>query len=65
MAVVGKYTWLSVPPDSYNTDPSGISTDSRSGSQRCEGEVGRTAVTIMVRSQRSNDLDNRTQTRSW
>ena len=35
MAVVGKYTWLKVRPDSYSTCPSGISTGSSSGSQRC------------------------------
>src|ERR1700677_233271 len=41
IAVVGKYTWLKVPPDSYSTDPKGISTDSRRGIQRCASVGGK------------------------
>src|ERR1700689_827839 len=33
IAVVGKYTCVNVPPDSYRTSPSGMSTDSSCGSQ--------------------------------
>jgi hypothetical protein len=44
MEVVGKYTCLSVPPDSYRTDPKGISTDSRSGSQRAASAGGNAAI---------------------
>ena len=43
MAVVGKYTWLSVRPDSYSTWPSGISTGSSCGSQRCRSAGGSAA----------------------
>ena len=43
MAVVGKYTWLSVTPDSYSTWPSGSSTGSSCGSQRCHSAGGSAA----------------------
>jgi hypothetical protein len=43
MAVVGKYTWLSVAPDSYSARPSGKSTDSGFGNQRSQSEAGRLA----------------------
>src|ERR1700686_154104 len=43
MEVVGKYTWLSVPPDSYSTPPRGIWTDSSCGSQRSCTEGGSAA----------------------
>ena len=43
MEVVGKYTWLSVVPDSYNTCPSGIPTHSRYGNQRCQSGSGNAA----------------------
>jgi hypothetical protein len=40
IAVVGKYTWLRVPPDSYNTVPKGKSTVSSKGNQRCDSAGG-------------------------
>jgi CTP synthase len=40
IAVVGKYTWLKVPPDSYKTAPSGKSTVSSKGSQRRDSAGG-------------------------
>ena len=43
MEVVGKYTWLSVVPDSYSTCPKGMSTDWSSGSQRCHSASGNAA----------------------
>ena len=46
MDVVGKYTWLNVPPDSYKTDPKGISTDSKTTSAaNCAASVaGKAAI---------------------
>jgi hypothetical protein len=40
MAVVGKYTWVNVAPDSYTTWERGSSTDSRCGNQRSPTEAG-------------------------
>src|SRR6202035_1644698 len=40
IAVVGKYTWVNVAPDSYTTWERGSSTDSRCGIQRSLTEVG-------------------------
>ena len=43
IAEVGKYTWLRVLPDSYSTCPSGISTHSSCGNQRCHSASGSAA----------------------
>src|SRR5450631_3232789 len=43
MAVVGKWTWLSVAPDSYSTSPKGIFTGSSCGSHRCHSMSGSAA----------------------
>src|SRR6266404_2297193 len=40
MAVVGKYTWVKVAPDSYTTWERGIPTESRCGNQRSLTEDG-------------------------
>ena len=49
MAVVGKYTWLSVRPDSYSTWPSGMSTHSSIGNQRCASASGKAASKWLAR----------------
>ncbi len=43
IASVGKYTWLSVRPDSYSTWPSGIDVGSRCGDRRCHSASGSAA----------------------
>ncbi len=50
MEVTGKYTWLSVPPDSYSTPPRGIWTDSNCGSRRAcmEGGQGGEQVILLI-----------------
>ncbi|MDT4864149.1 hypothetical protein FQZ97_988970 [compost metagenome] len=40
MALIGKYTWLILLPDSWSTWPSGRSTASSSGAMRCHSVGG-------------------------
>ena len=49
MAVVGKYTWLSVSPGSYSTFPSGKSTASSCGCQRLHSSGGSAASSWFFR----------------